>query len=113
DGDVAMKYTHKLTVLSIVILFSLIASVLFPTRVLADDTTPPSPDTSDVSATQEPVAADEPVATEEPALVEASPVPAATDDPVIQESLPNEIPDLMTPVPEDETATEEPANIDV
>src|SRR5215216_5857789 len=82
-----MKSIKKLSVVSIVILFSLIASLVFPISVLADDATPPAEATSEVlPPTQEPVTTEEPVvtaapvATDAPVIVEASPtVPASTD----------------------------------
>ena len=62
-----MKHTRKLTVLSIVLLFSLFSSIVFPTRVLADEPTPPPAETSEVQPpAEEPVSTQEPVITDEP-----------------------------------------------
>ena len=76
-----MKNTKKLTVLSMIVLFSLIVALIFPISVLADDTTPPPAETPEVlPPTEQPVTTEEPVATEEPVIVEATPTaPAVTD----------------------------------
>ena len=67
-----MKSTKKLTIFSIVLLFSLISSIVFPITALADDTTPPPGETSEPSnPTAEPVTTEEPVVTEEPIVTEA------------------------------------------
>src|SRR6266498_2910032 len=126
-----MKYTIKLNILSIVILFSLISSIVFPTSVLADDTTPPPAETSEVSPPiQEPVTTEEPpatsdvlpptqeaVTTEEPLVVDASPVPAATDEPLTADLIPSALPVMETQVAQEsatsETAAPEPEKVDL
>ncbi|HEX2990941.1 MAG TPA: hypothetical protein VHO49_09700, partial [Anaerolineales bacterium] len=96
-----MKRTNKLTVLSIVVLFSLLSSVLFPTAALADDATPPPVETAEIQPTEEPVVTVEPVVTEEP---------ISTEEPVLTD-VPTEAPVLdATPSPEEiaPAATDEP-----
>src|SRR5687767_1617848 len=90
EGDTTMQNTKKLTVLSMVVLFSLILSLMFPISVLADDTTPPPAETPEVlPPTEEPVTTQEPVATEAPVIVEATPtMPFSTDVPVTDEAPP-------------------------
>ncbi|HSK65558.1 MAG TPA: hypothetical protein VK888_01410, partial [Anaerolineales bacterium] len=96
-----MKRTNKLTVLSIVLLFSLLSSILFPTAALADDATPPPAETAEVQTTEEPVVTEEPVSTEEPVLTD---VP--TEAPVLEATpSPEEVAPVVTeePVSEEET----------
>ena len=87
-----MMRTRKLTAVTIVILFALLLSVVLPTSVLADDSTPPAVETS--------VA---PPPTDEPVVTEAtSEPPAATEAPTqvpeteltasLEEGLPTEVP---------------------
>ncbi len=92
-----MKYAKKFTIFSIIVLFSLISSLVFPISALADDTTPPPADTPEVSQPTE-----APVATESPASIEVTAVaPSATDMPVIVE------PSLTAPAATQVPATEE------
>jgi hypothetical protein len=71
-----MKRTKKLTIVSIVLFFSLLSSVVMPTSVLADDSTPPPADTPVVvPPTDEPVITEVP--TEAPVTV-VTPSPEAT-----------------------------------
>jgi hypothetical protein len=49
-----MKHPKKLTTFSILILFSLILSLVFPINVLADDATPPPVETPEVVPRQNP-----------------------------------------------------------
>ncbi len=85
-----MKQTKQLTIITIIILFSLISSAIMPTNVLADDSTPPPAETQvapqptdppvvkDISTEPPVVATDAP--TESPVVQEtASPDPAATE----------------------------------
>ncbi|HEX5836419.1 MAG TPA: hypothetical protein VFY26_01220, partial [Anaerolineales bacterium] len=106
-----MKRTNKLTVLSIVVLFSLLSSVLFPTAALADDATPPPVETAEVQPTEEPVVTEEPVSTDEPVVTD---VP--TEAPVLEATpSPEEIAPAATeePVVEEESATEETEPVDL
>src|SRR5215216_767185 len=106
-----MKTTKQLTIFSIVLLFSLISSIVFPITVLADDTTPPPGETSEPATqpaesviTQEPVATQEPVTIEEPVATKAPTIlPDFPITPTIEESSPVEA------TPTAPAATEAPA----
>src|SRR6266508_3913482 len=96
EGDTTMKRTKKLTIFSIVILFSLIFSLVLPISVLADDTTPPPVETPEVlpptevpmvaeTATEAPISDEAP--TTEPVINESSSIaPAVTEMPVMNEA---------------------------
>src|SRR6266498_3564082 len=93
-----MKHAKKFTIFSVIVLFSLLSSLIFPIGVLADDSTPPPVNTPEASQPTE-----APVATESPVSIETTPVaPIVTDVPVIEE------PSLTTP-----TAAEVPATPEV
>ncbi len=90
-----MKADKRFTLVSCITLFTLFFSLLIPTGVLADDSTPPPDGTSEVvepqstqpaTATEEPTEEPtvEPAATEEPI---ASEMPAATEEAALDEGV--------------------------
>ena len=107
-----MKYTTKLPIFSIVLLFSLISSLVFPNSVLADDTIPPTEVTTEVVPPTE-----EPVGTPQPPTVEITPTAPATEElpteqPAILESA--TVPPISTELPVEQepvVAAQEDLNI--
>ena len=95
-----MKYTKKLSVFSIVLLFSLISSLVFPSSVLADDTTPPPAETTEVVPPTE-----EPVETPQPPAVEETPIATATEEPVTEQ--PAAVDPALTPSASEEAPVEQ------